>query len=94
MKYIGRKLIRRNPYGRFFEKQSELKYFLYLILNRHIEVFRTSKTKGYAPHLGFDWNLFEKYMNENFITNVKCKLLFKKKICLNFNLIYLLEKLQ
>ena len=65
IKYLGRKAVRRNPYGAFFENQSELRYFWYLITGQPIAAFRTAHVDGWGPHLGFDWRALLRYLEQN-----------------------------
>ena len=92
LKFIGRKILRKNPYGNFFKGQDEGKYIKYLFTNGPIEEFRKPTTHGYGPHLGFNWRSFEKHVFDEYLMNGKCKILAKEKTLLGLNIIYLLEK--
>jgi len=71
IKYFARKILRRNPYGDFFNNKSEVMYIWNLITNKPIEIFRSPDSDGWSPHLGFDWESVEKFMQENFFENKK-----------------------
>lgn len=94
LKYFARKIIRKKPYGDFFVTNSELKYIWHLITNKPIEVFRDAKATGWGPHLGFDYKLFENYLYENMIKTEKCRILSQKNSFLNFNRLYVIEKIK
>ena len=63
IKYLGRKLVRKNPYGDFFESRAELKYFWRLVVGKSIAEFRTPYAASWGPHLGFDWTIIKKYLD-------------------------------
>ena len=65
-KFFGRKIIRKNSYGKFFENQSEISYLKHLLLNKKIDQFRDPDAVGWGPHLGFDWKVFKNTIVEKF----------------------------
>lgn len=77
VKFIGRKLLRSHPYESFFEKASELKYFIALCKGEDIEVFRKREAICWGPHLGFNYKNFEKYIFNEYIGKEKCSLIKK-----------------
>jgi hypothetical protein len=94
LKYIGRKVLRKNAYGDFFKGKSELRYIWHLLSDQSIEVFRSPEEAGWGPHLGFDWKLFEKFLSQVLIEKGKCRLLSRDNTPISFNRFYILEKLQ
>lgn len=93
IKFIGRKLLRKNPYESFFEKSSEWKYFIALLRGKDIEVFRNKEIIGWGPHLGFNYRNFEKYVFEEYLKKEKCGLIKKDISFLGFNILYFLRKI-
>ncbi len=89
LKYVGRKVLRKNAYGNFFQNHSELKYFWCLVTNKPITIFRTPVSDGWGPHLGFDW----KVIVEHIKANSTCKILKKHNSFLGFNYIFIIKKL-
>jgi len=94
LKYIGRKMLRKNAYEDFFVGKSELRYIWHLLSDQSIEVFRSPAETGWGPHLGFDWKLFEKFLHQELMEKGKCRLLSEDNALLNFNHFYILEKVQ
>ncbi len=93
IKFLGRLVLRRNPYGEFFANQSFFKYMKYLLRNDFIDVFRNPDQPGYGPHLGFDYRRLESYITEKFIKNKQLKLIEKSFTGLKMNVIYILRKI-
>jgi 2-polyprenyl-3-methyl-5-hydroxy-6-metoxy-1,4-benzoquinol methylase len=92
IKYFGRKLLRRKAYGDFFKNQSELKYFRNLVLNKPIDKFRSQELLMWGPHLGFDWQVFQKHLVTQFIQENKLELLSRQETVMKFGIIYILRK--
>lgn len=92
IKFIGRGILRKSTYRDFFKNESRLNYLCCLLLNKPINSFRTRNVEGWAEHLGFDWKLFEGFINNEFIKSGKCTVLHNGSICLGFNRLYFLEK--
>jgi SAM-dependent methyltransferase len=92
IKYFGRKLLRTNPYGDFFEGKSELGYVLRLLTNRPIDFYRWPPAAEWGPHLGFDARLFEKFIDEEYLRAGRCRLVLRRKTTLGFSLLYVLRK--
>jgi len=92
IKYFGRKLLRKNPYGEFFKGKSELGYVLRLLTNRRIDVYRRPPAAEWGPHLGFDARLFEEFIDEEYLRPGRCRLVLRRKTTLGFNLLYVLKK--
>ena len=93
LKYLARKLLRRDSYGEFFARQSELDYVRRLLLNLPIDSFREVGAPGWGPHLGFDWQVFRGHLEEHYIQPQKLRLLFETRSFMNFNLFYVMTKL-
>ena len=92
IKFIGRKLLRKNAYEDFFKNSSEWNYFLTLLTGKDIETFRELEKEGWGPHLGFNYRNFEKYIFDEYINKGKCSLIKKNISFLSFNIIYILKK--
>ncbi len=94
MKFIGRKLLRRNPYQYFFKNSSEFKYFMALVRGEDIEVFRNREAICWGPHLGFNYKNFEKYIFNEYIKKEKLQLLKRASSFFGFNILYILKKIK
>ena len=94
LEYVGRKTLRRNAYGNFYDGKSELKYVWSLILNRPIDVFRYPSAEGWGPHLGFDYKPFEDFLQEKFLKKRKLEITYQGNPTLNFSRLYLFRKLR
>jgi 2-polyprenyl-3-methyl-5-hydroxy-6-metoxy-1,4-benzoquinol methylase len=94
IKYFGRKILRRDAYKDFFNEQNEIRYVWHLLLNKPLGEFRKKNLPGWGEHLGFDWKLFEQFINNDFINVGKCRILSRESSFIKFNLIYMLEKLR
>lgn len=92
IKFIGRKVLKRNVYGNFFKGASKLKYLLALVTGKDIEAFRSCKANGWGPHLGFNYRNFEKYILDEYVKKDKVVIYQKEASFLGFNLLYVLEK--
>ncbi len=88
LKYVGRKVLRKNAYGDFFQNHSELNYFWRLITNKPITIFRTPESDGWGPHLGFDWKIIVEHIK----ANSTCEILKKHNSFLGFNYIFIIKK--
>jgi len=93
VKLFGRPLYSRNPYGDFFEGKSRGRYVWHLLTGRRLDVFRGESPDGWGPHLGFDHNVFEAFMQEHLIDTGLCRLKLKTTSFFDFNLFYLLERI-
>jgi len=93
-KHLGRRLLRRNASGDFFEGKSEWRYIAYLVSGRPIDGFRRPARTGWGPHLGFDWRTYDKFLDEAFVRPGKIKVVSVRKTFANTNRLYLLEKLR
>lgn len=93
-KYFGRKILRTNAYGNFFENQSEISYLTHLILNKSIDKFRDSDADGWGPHLGFDWKVFKNTIVEKYLKTKKLELIYTDDHKLKFGYFYVLKKIE
>ncbi len=55
LKFWGRKMARRNPYGDFFEGKSRASYLWKVATNQSLDGWREPGQFAYGPHLGFDY---------------------------------------
>lgn len=92
VKYLGRRIFRRNAYDGFFDSQSEVKYLWHLLTDRPIAGFRTPGVDCWTQHLGFDWRQFDDFLCSHFFQPGRLELIRKEFSTLNFGLFYLLEK--
>lgn len=65
-KFAARLALYNNPYGNFFEGKSQIQYCMALLLGKRIDHFRTPPRSGWAPHLGFDNEVFESNLRDKF----------------------------
>ena len=93
LKYFGRKILRRNAYGDFFNSKSELEYIKALFLNRPIDVFRHPGAEGWGPHLGFDYKQFETFIQDHFVKEKKLRIVHQGSATIYFNRSYIFQKL-
>ena len=92
VKFLGRQLVRRNPYEEFFQNQSKFKYFSHLMFNKSIDIYRDPQKQGYGPHLGFDYRRLEKFITEEFIHKMNYQMLEKRFGFLHMAVFYILLK--
>jgi SAM-dependent methyltransferase len=92
IKYLARKVLRRKPYGDFFKGQSELEYFMCLLLNRPIDGFRRECKQGWGPHLGFDWKVVDYFISTNYVVPGKCRVVKRSKLMMGTTVLYVLQK--
>lgn len=92
IKFIGRKLLRKAPYRSFFNDSNEIRYFIALLTGEDIEAFRNPKSKGWGPHLGFNYKNLEKYMLTEYVKKGGCNIEKTQSSFLGFNKIYVLRK--
>lgn len=92
VKYVARPMVRKRPYGDFFEGKSRLEYVWRLVSYGDIESFRNSPSNGWGPHLGFDSKRFAEFLHEALLGTGKCRLLSSEASASMFNHFYLLQK--
>ena len=88
IKYVGRRVLRRNPYGDFFDKRSELRYIWHLLVGKSIGMFRNPPAASWGPHLGFDWRSVDSHLRQNEICDITSRNSFF------FGYIYVIKKLR
>ena len=93
-KYLARKVLRRNAYGQFFDRQSELVYVWSLLTNKSIQSFRPSTVPYWGYHLGFDWKAFDRHVQHELIEGRHCELVLKQPTLFRFGFFYVLKKKQ
>jgi SAM-dependent methyltransferase len=93
VKFYGRKLKWKGPYGDFFGNSSERRYVLTLLSGGEIESFRKpARPSGWGPHLGFDYRNLEKYIRDGYMLGGRLVLERKLNSFTGFNKLYLFQK--
>jgi SAM-dependent methyltransferase len=92
LKLLSRPLVRRRPYGDFFEGRSRWEYARDVALGRDIERHRAPVQDGWGPHLGFDCDRFEEFLQAELIETGRCTLLRAVRTFGGFNRLYLLRR--
>ena len=92
VKLLGRPLVRRRPYGRFFRRRGRLSYARDAALGRDIEHYRRPTKGGWGPHLGFDCDRFEEFLHEHLVAEGRCTLERRVRTLGGFNRLYLLRR--
>lgn len=93
-KFVGRAVMRRQPYGNFFTGVSRLRYTAALLSGGDIERFRDPAVESWGPHLGFDYRNFEAYLTRQWVGTGRCELVRRDLPFPRFNVIYVLRKLE
>ncbi|MEJ2721790.1 MAG: methyltransferase domain-containing protein [bacterium] len=88
VKYIGRKVFQKRPYGDFFEGRSEFDYVRSLVTNKRIDTFRAPARAGWGPHLGFDWRVVRDFIEKTYVETHRLGLMVEQRSFLNFNLFF------
>ncbi len=92
VKYLGRKILQRNPYGDFFEDRSELDYVRHLVANMPLDGFRVPERASWGPHLGFDWTVVARFIDDTYVESRRLSLISELRSFLNFNLFFVYRK--
>jgi len=92
-KYLGRKILRRDPYGDFFDNSSEFAYFCRLVTNRSIDGFRSPARDAWGPHLGYDWERVASSITDAYVKTGKLELQLQRGSFLNLSLFFVYRKL-
>ena len=87
LKFFGRKILRRDPYGDFFENTGEFEYVRCLLMNRRIDGFRDPEAESWGPHLGFDWQVILDSIREKYIRSGMLELLCHRRSVFGLNLL-------
>lgn len=93
VKLLARPLVRRRPYGTFFDEQSRISYLAAVAMGRDLERFRLPARKAWGPHLGFDCDRFEDYLHDEILRTGAIRLVRRSKTFAGFNRLYLLRRL-
>jgi 2-polyprenyl-3-methyl-5-hydroxy-6-metoxy-1,4-benzoquinol methylase len=95
IKFFGRYL-RKNQDPKYQlilkNKKQMIRYIFDVLLNQDIEKYRKYPSKGFGPHLGFNYKNLENYIKKIYIQNKKVVCLEKKSLFLCFNKIYIFQK--
>jgi hypothetical protein len=94
IKFVGRALLRRKPYGDFFQARSAVRYAARLLTGGDLEPFRAPAADAWGVHLGFDYRNVEAYLRSQWLAPGICQLLRRYRPFPGFNLIYALRKLR
>ncbi len=92
IKFLGRLVVRRNPYHDFFSNQSPYRYMKCLLRNDFIDGFRKPDQPAYGPHLGFDYRKLEEYIREKYLRSKELELIEKLFTVLKMNVVYVFRK--
>lgn len=92
LKLLGRPLVRSRPYGDFFQHRSRWAYARDAALGRDIEHYRTPPQKGWGPHLGFDCDRFEEFLQSALVDTGRCSAARATRTFGGFNRLYLLRR--
>ena len=87
IKFGGRRLVQKNPYGDFFDGSSAAAYTWRLLTNGFIDDFRKPTQQGYGPHLGFDHRRLSAYIDENYVTNSRLTRIEARMTWLGMNVV-------
>lgn len=93
IKYFGRKIRRKEVYGDFFRDKNELDYIKHLFLNRPLDIFRQPAADSWGPHLGFDWEVFKRHLEDRYTHTGRLKFLLRLGSPMSFSFFYVLEKI-
>ncbi len=92
LKFIGRMVLERQPYGNFFHEKTKLEYVLALLTGKNIERFRSEVATGWKEHLGFDYKKFEDFINSKYINTNKIRIIRSYTVSFGANKFYILKK--
>jgi|GEM_PF-833702 len=91
MKFLGRYLLRPNPYTDFFDQQSQRQYLLALLRGAPLDRFRLPVRRLWHQHLGFDTRVFEGFLRAEMFAK-EAKLLRRMPTALGCNLFWAFQK--
>lgn len=93
IKFVGRSILRRDPYEGFFENAgARFRYLLSLISYGNIEKFRRRNQPGYGPHLGFDHREFFRHVEQTYLRTQRLTRVRRYASPLNMTVFYVFEK--
>lgn len=90
VKLLARPVVRRKPYGAFFDRNSKASYVAAVATGRDIERFRLPASRSWGPHLGFDCDRFEDYLRDGILLGGPFRLVRRSRTFAGFNRLYLL----
>ena len=68
VKFVGRPLLRAQPYRGFFSSREEVfRYLAAVVSGREIAGFRSPPRSMWAAHLGFDHRIVSRYITERYV---------------------------
>ncbi|MDO8963393.1 MAG: methyltransferase domain-containing protein [Coriobacteriia bacterium] len=91
LKLWGRYAMRRNPYGDFLARSGRWAYTRAVLTGSEIESFRQPSTKGYGPHLGFDFRRLAAHVHASFVSSGRLALIEQSRTILGMNVILVYE---
>ena len=91
-KFLGRMAARRSPYDDFFEGQSQIKYIAHLIGYKRIAGFRRFRSRGYGPHLGFDYRDVIAFLQNEYVDSGMLSSLTVRSVALNTGKIVIMRR--
>lgn len=92
VKLVGRKILQRDPYGEFFAGKSRWRYVKAMLTNGDVEQFRQPPREGWGPHLGFDTDRFEKFLQTELFDTGMCRLIDRRLSFIGFNRLYVIRR--
>lgn len=87
IKLLARWVVRRNPYGDFFEGKSVASYIGRLLTGGPIADFRKPSTTGYGPHLGFDYRQLIAHIETTYVAPGHLVLTERSRTLLGMNIV-------
>lgn len=90
-KFVGRRLLRRDPYTDFFGAHTERAYLLALLRGEPLDRFRLPVRRLWHQHLGFDTRLFEGFLRAELFPP-RAELLRRMPTALGCNLFWAFRK--
>ena len=94
IKFLGRLVLRKNPYGEFFRNNSIIVYVTALICYRDIEEFRSSEVTEWSVHLGFNYRKLYQYIEAQYVHTDTLILRRKESSFFGFNKIFVFQKIK
>ncbi|MDD3803831.1 MAG: class I SAM-dependent methyltransferase [bacterium] len=92
VKFISRYLVRKNPYGEFFDSSmSAFNYLTRLLRDESISDFRVP-ADGYGPHLGFEWKKLYRFIVKNYVDRGVLSLVHQQGLMMNFNYLFIFRR--
>lgn len=92
-KLLVRPVVRRHPYGTFFDGRSRVSYAWAVATGGDLERFRRPPRAGWGPHLGFDVDRFEQFLHAELLVPGRAQLVHVHRTFFGFNRLYLLRRI-